>query len=69
MILRYIKIFLIIFSLFILKTFYFLQTNLLRGMAAVMVVVVAIAIVLFIITTKRKRNQRFFGKYYEYLHL
>ncbi|XP_031370137.1 uncharacterized protein LOC102670599 isoform X1 [Apis dorsata] len=36
------------------------ETNLLRGMAAVMVVVVAIAIVLFIITTKRKRNHRFF---------
>ncbi|XP_043521302.1 uncharacterized protein LOC122534585 [Frieseomelitta varia] len=36
------------------------ETNLLRGMAAVMVIVVAIAIVLFIITTKRRRNRRFF---------
>ncbi|XP_003701745.2 uncharacterized protein LOC100876535 isoform X1 [Megachile rotundata] len=36
------------------------ETNLLRGMAAVMVVVVGIAIVLFIVTTKRRRNRRFF---------
>ncbi|XP_020280665.1 uncharacterized protein LOC109853201 [Pseudomyrmex gracilis] len=36
------------------------ETNLLRGMAAVMVVVVAIAVVLLIIVVKRKRNQRFF---------
>ncbi|XP_031838944.1 uncharacterized protein LOC116429770 isoform X2 [Nomia melanderi] len=36
------------------------ETNLLRGMAAVMVILVAIAIVLFIITAKRRRNQRFF---------
>ncbi|XP_012164559.1 uncharacterized protein LOC126915516 isoform X1 [Bombus affinis] len=36
------------------------ETNLLRGMAAVMVIVVAIAIVLFIITTKRRHNRNFF---------
>ncbi|XP_029050166.1 uncharacterized protein LOC114879403 isoform X1 [Osmia bicornis bicornis] len=36
------------------------ETNLLRGMAAVMVVVVGIAVVLFIITTKRRRNRKFF---------
>ncbi|XP_015126142.1 uncharacterized protein LOC107047813 isoform X2 [Diachasma alloeum] len=36
------------------------ETNLLRGMAAVMVVVVGIAVVLLIITMKRKRNARFF---------
>ncbi|XP_076646935.1 uncharacterized protein LOC143355732 isoform X1 [Halictus rubicundus] len=35
------------------------ETNLLRGMAAVMVVVVAIAVVLFIIT-KRRQTRRFF---------
>ncbi|KAL0120028.1 hypothetical protein PUN28_008006 [Cardiocondyla obscurior] len=36
------------------------ETNLLRGMTAVMVLVVAVAIVLLIITVKRKRSQRFF---------
>ncbi|KAL6428080.1 hypothetical protein ACFW04_008449 [Cataglyphis niger] len=36
------------------------ETNLLRGMTAVMVVVVAIAVVLLIITVKKKRNQKFF---------
>ena len=36
------------------------ETNLLRGMAAVMVIVVAIAIALFIITAKRRRNRKFF---------
>ncbi|CAK9810951.1 hypothetical protein ANTQUA_LOCUS6701 [Anthophora quadrimaculata] len=36
------------------------ETNLLRGMAAVMVIVVGIAIALFIITRKRKRSRRFF---------
>ncbi|XP_015432032.1 PREDICTED: uncharacterized protein LOC107188277 [Dufourea novaeangliae] len=36
------------------------ETNLLRGMAAVMVIVVGIAIALFIITAKRKRSRRFF---------
>ncbi|CAL1683474.1 unnamed protein product [Lasius platythorax] len=35
------------------------ETNLLRGMTAVMVLVVAIAVVLLIITIKRKRSQRF----------
>jgi len=37
------------------------ETNLLRGMAAVMVIVVGIAVVLLILTVK-KRRQRFFGK-------
>ncbi|EZA53478.1 hypothetical protein DMN91_000927 [Ooceraea biroi] len=36
------------------------ETNLLRGMSAVMVLVVAIAVVLLIITVKRRKNQRFF---------
>ncbi|XP_011296762.1 uncharacterized protein [Fopius arisanus] len=36
------------------------ETNLLRGMAAVMVIVVGVAVVLLIITMKRKRNARFF---------
>ncbi|XP_063978747.1 uncharacterized protein LOC135163323 isoform X2 [Diachasmimorpha longicaudata] len=36
------------------------ETNLLRGMAAVMVIVVGIAVVLLIITMKRKRSARFF---------
>ncbi|XP_032691470.1 uncharacterized protein LOC116854060 [Odontomachus brunneus] len=36
------------------------ETNLLRGLAAVMVIVVAVAVVLLIITIKRKKNQRFF---------
>ncbi|XP_071637751.1 uncharacterized protein [Temnothorax longispinosus] len=36
------------------------ETNLLRGMTAVMVLVVAVAVVLLIITVKRKRSQRFF---------
>ncbi|XP_015184979.1 PREDICTED: uncharacterized protein LOC107070932 isoform X1 [Polistes dominula] len=36
------------------------ETNLLRGMAAVMVVVVAIAVILLIVIVKRKRNQGFF---------
>ncbi|XP_076748957.1 uncharacterized protein LOC143422288 isoform X1 [Xylocopa sonorina] len=36
------------------------ETNLLRGMAAVMVIVVAIAIVLFIIIKKRSRSRQFF---------
>ncbi|XP_029177656.1 uncharacterized protein LOC114945565 isoform X2 [Nylanderia fulva] len=36
------------------------ETNLLRGMTAVMVLVLAIAIVLLIITVKRKKSQRFF---------
>lgn len=36
------------------------ETNLLRGMTAVMVLVVAIAVILLIIIVKRKRSQRFF---------
>ncbi|EFN82150.1 uncharacterized protein LOC105185375 [Harpegnathos saltator] len=36
------------------------ETNLLRGLSAVMVIVVAVAVVLLIITVKRKRSQKFF---------
>ncbi|XP_017891271.1 uncharacterized protein LOC108631673 isoform X1 [Ceratina calcarata] len=36
------------------------ETNLLRGMAAVMVIFVAVAIILFIVITKRAKNRRFF---------
>ncbi|XP_072761650.1 uncharacterized protein [Anoplolepis gracilipes] len=36
------------------------ETNLLRGLTAVMVFVVAIAVVLLIITVKKKRSQKFF---------
>ncbi|XP_012232428.1 uncharacterized protein [Linepithema humile] len=36
------------------------ETNLLRGMTAVMVLIVAVAVVLLIITVKRNRSQRFF---------
>ncbi|XP_066585786.1 uncharacterized protein [Prorops nasuta] len=36
------------------------ETNLLRGMASVMVIVVAVAIVLLIVTVKRRRSHRFF---------
>lgn len=36
------------------------ETNLLRGMAAVMVIVVGVAVVLLVLTIKRRRSNRFF---------